>query len=118
MRYKILPRRVTLVIYKNETDTAYSASCQININGSHGTIDTLVGGDFYVFLARRGYQIFKDLGLTEVYAAVVPAHLRLLKRYLKHSDLVITELHTNTANYDGVDIELVWIKITEKSLPE
>jgi hypothetical protein len=83
MRYEVIPRRVTLLIYdETYSDINYVASCQVNINGTKGTIDTLNGKDFYKFLQEYGLKPFKDLGLNEVSAAVSLLHLRLIKRML------------------------------------
>lgn len=114
MKYKILPRRVSLLIYDDVDSNNYTAACQININGRHGTIDTLIGSDFYKFLAKYGYQPFKDLGLIEVSAAVTKAHLRLLRRTLK--DINITEIDDSVEI--GDNLKLCWIRMTEKSPQE
>ena len=113
MQYKFLTRRVTLLIFSDNDNVNYTAACQININGIHGTIDTLVGGDFYKMLSQYGYQPFKDLGLVEVSAAVTPAHLRLLRRQLQNINIKITE--TEEPRTDNNTITLHWIRMTEKS---
>lgn len=108
MKYKLLPRRVSLLVYDDNDELNYIASCQINITGNRGTIDTLNGKGFYKFLAEKGIQLFIDLELEEIQAAVSPAHLRLMKRSLKNQPIVITE--------EGgmFNPPLVWIKITKK----
>jgi hypothetical protein len=111
MQYKFLPRRVTLLVFDDKDNVNYTAACQININGKYGTIDTLVGGDFYKMLAEYGYQPFKDLGLVEISAAVTYAHLRLLKRQLR--DIKITEVEEPST--EDSHLKLCWIRITEKS---
>lgn len=113
MKYKILPRRVTLLIFNDNDPINYSAACQININGCHGTIDTLIGTDFYSFLAEHGYQPFKDLGLIEISAAVTEAHLRLLKRRLKNINIKITEIEE--PEEVGPNLKLCWVRMSEKS---
>ena len=106
-------RRVTLLIFDGNSEVNYSAACQININGSHATIDTLLGKDFYKFLLEYGYAPFKKLGLVEVRAAVTPAHLRLLKQKLKDIDtVVITDIEEEECI--GPDLKLHWISMTEK----
>lgn len=111
MKYKVLTRRVTLLIFGKDP-VNYSAACQININGRHGTIDTLIGSDFYEFLSEYGYKPFKDLGLVEVSAAVTEAHLRLLRRRLKDIDIEIT--HTEEPEEVGPNLKLCWVRMTEK----
>lgn len=114
MKYKTLIRRVTLLVFNDNDSVNYTASCQININGVHGTIDTLIGGDFYNFLAEYGYQPFKDLGLVEVSAAVTKPHLRLLKAKLKNiNTVVITKI--GEPEEVGPNLKLYWIRMTEKS---
>lgn len=110
MKYKVLPRRVTLLVYPEFDNVNYTASCQININGVHGTIDSLSGKDFYKFLLIHGYKPFKDLGLVEVSASISPAHLRLLKTKLKDT-IKILELGEPEEVAPG--IKLCWIKMTE-----
>lgn len=111
MKYKFLTRRVTLLIFDDVDSVNYTAACQININGRHGTIDTLVGKGFYNFLAEYGYAPFKELGLVEVSAAMTPAHYRLLSHKLKGiKSIKITEV----AEPDpSGDISLFWIRMTE-----
>lgn len=114
MKYKVLTRRVSLLVFKDSDPTNYSAACQININGKHGTIDTLIGKDFYELLHEHGYKPFKDLGLIEVSAAMTPAHLRLLRMYLKDiNSIVITEVEE--PEEFGPNLKLVWVRMTEKS---
>lgn len=114
MKYKVLTRRVTLLIFNDNDSVNYTASCQININGVHGTIDTLIGSDFYKFLEKYGYQPFKDLGLIEVSAAVTAAHLRLLRTRLKDiNTIIITDIEE--PEKVGPNLKLHWIRMTEKS---
>ena len=110
MHYKILVRRVTLLVYPEGDNINYSASCQVNINGVHGTIDSLSGKDFYKFLMINGYKPFKDLGLKDVSASITPAHLRLLQSKLKDS-IKIIELGSPEEVAPG--LELCWIKMIE-----
>lgn len=91
MKYLILPRRVSLLILGKEDSNNYTASCQININGKYGTIDSLIGSDLYVFLKANGFNVFKELGLIEVSAVVSDSHLILIKRYLKNTNISIIE---------------------------
>ena len=111
MKYKILPRRVTLLIYDDKDLAKYTASCQININGTKGTIDTLMGGDFYKFLIENGFDIFKSIGLEEVGAMMSTAHIKLLRRYL--GDRVDIKVG-NIINLESIPKEFVWVVITEK----
>ena len=114
MKYKTLIRRVTLLVFNDHDSVNYTASCQININGVHGTIDTLIGSDFYKFLEKYGYKPFKDLGLQEVSAAVTAAHLRLLRIKLKDvNTVVITGIEE--PEEVGPNLKLYWIRMTEKS---
>lgn len=109
MKYEILTRRVTLLIYGKDSNN-YSSTCQININGNRGTIDTLVGGDLYKFLQINGFDVFKNLGLTEVYACMTPSHIRLLKRYL--NKILDIDVSSNIFKNGLVDVQ--WVKMTEK----
>lgn len=111
MKYKVLTRRVTLLIFGKDP-VNYSAACQININGLHGTIDTLIGSDFYEFLSEYGYQPFKDLGLVEVSAAVTEAHLKLLRRRLKNINIEITKIEE--PEEVGPNLTLCWVRMIEK----
>jgi hypothetical protein len=112
MKYKILPRRVTLLIFNDNDSVNYSAACQVNINGQHGTIDTLIGKDFYKFLAENGYKPFEDLGLVEVSAAVTPAHCRLLQARLKGIKTIqVTEIEEPEKDAPG--LKLCWIRMTK-----
>ena len=113
MKCRVVPRRVTLLIFSDTDDTRCLASCQLNINGTKGTIDTLMGGDFYKYLLEHGTSIFfKDLKLDEVSAMVSKSHIRLLKRYLGES-LVITEVHP--VSIEDVSTKFVWITMTQKN---
>lgn len=117
MKYKILTRRATLLVYEENDPVNYTAACQININGRHGTIDTLLGTGFYKFLSKYGYKPFKDLGLVEVSAGVTRAHLRLLRRELNGiGDINIEETGEPVEIDSG--IQLHWIRMTEKSPQE
>lgn len=111
MKYKVLPRRVTLLVYADDDPINYTASCQVNINGNRGTIDTLMGGDFYKLLVEQGFDVFKDMGLVEVSAMVSTSHIRLLKRYLKEK-IIITE--EGGIFMEGIPRDFVWVRITEK----
>lgn len=113
MKYKTLTRRVTLLVFNDNDSVNYTAACQININGTHGTIDTLLGSDFYKFLHKYGWGPFGDLGLKEVSAGVTVSHLKLLKRYLKHINVNIVE--ENTSEKIDHELSLHWIRMTEKS---
>lgn len=110
MKYEILTRRVTILIYDEDySDINYVASCQVNINGSRGTIDTLNGKDFYKFLLEHGLKPFNDLGLDEVSAAVSLAHLRLLKRMLGN----IIYIEEVGEPFKIGKAEVIWIRMTE-----
>ena len=113
MKYKYLTRRVTLLIFNDHDPINYSACCQININGNRGTIDSLVGKAFYEFLHEYGYIPFKELGLVEVCAAMTPAHLRLLKMYLKDIETVCID-HIDEPEPDGSTLRLCWVRMVEK----
>jgi hypothetical protein len=113
MKYKFLVRRVTLLVFDDNDPINYAACCQININGTHGTIDSLVGKSFYEFLHEYGYKPFSDLGLVEVSAAMTPAHLRLLKMYLKDIDTVCVD-HIEEPEPDGSALRLCWVKMIQK----
>lgn len=113
MKYKFLTRRVTLLVFSDHDPINYSACCQININGTHGTIDSLVGKDFYEFLHEHSYKPFADLGITEVCAAMTPAHLRLLKMYLKDIDTICID-HVEMPTESSNPVKLCWVKMTQK----
>lgn len=107
MKYKLIPRRVSLLMYDDDDSINYTSSCQININGTKGTIDTVNGKGFFKFMAQNAIKVFKEeLGLTEVGAAVAEPMLRKIKNIPGISVLVDKEL----TNVDG--IPLYWIKIT------
>lgn len=110
MKYKIVPRRVSLLIYSEEDPVNYIASCQININGTKGTIDTLNGKDFYKFLAQHGISVFESLGLDEIGAAVSPAHLRLLKRILPKE----VALEETGGLFEIGSAAVTWIRLTRR----
>jgi hypothetical protein len=109
MKYKLLTRRVTLVIYSDHDEVNYTASCQININGNKGTIDTVNGKDFYRFIKEKGLQPFKDLGLSEVSGAISKAHFRLMKRSLKGISEVIEDGEIYSVEEGKID--LIWVTI-------
>jgi hypothetical protein len=111
MKHKVLVRRVSLLIFNDEDTDNYSACCQININGTHGTIDSLLGTDFYLFLKTHGFDVFKNLGLKEVACNVSTAHLTLIKRYLKHTNIDIHEVDKHKHTDDFI---LNWITFKEK----
>ena len=111
MKYKFLTRRVSMLVFDDNDPVNYVASCQININGNDGTIDTLNGKDFYKCLRQYGVKPFKELGLDEVRACVTPAHLRIIKANL--SDAMNINTLGEFTSAEG--IELVWISFTEKS---
>ena len=92
MKYIMAPRRVTLLIYGDEDSPNYTASCQININGSYATLDTLIGPDFYKFLSEHGFAPFKELGIKHVGAIVTVAHSKLILRRLKTIDSIEVEM--------------------------
>jgi hypothetical protein len=115
MRYEILPRRYTLLIYDDNTpDTVnYSASCQINVNGNRGTIDTLNGKDFYKFLSIHGIEPFEKLGLEEIGAVLTIPHLRLLKKCLP-KNVKLEEVGGTFSVGEAND--LVWVRLTKEKL--
>lgn len=112
MKYEILTRRVTILIYDEDySDINYVASCQVNINGSRGTIDTLNGKDFYKFLSNEGVSLFFDkLKLTEVGAAVSIPHMRLIKKSLREH----INLEQVGPPFNIGKAEVVWIRMTRK----
>ena len=112
MNYKILPRRVSILVFSEGDDTNYTASCQLNINGNKGTIDSLVGSDFYKFIKEYGFKPFNDLGLLEVTACMTLAHKRLLTRYLKNTDMDIVEQAGVFVSKNNV--ELIWVLLTRR----
>lgn len=111
MKYKIVPRRYSLLVYDESDTKNYVASCQINVNGTKGTIDTLNGTMFYKFLAEYGIEVFEELGLDEIGAAISPAHLRLLKKVLP------TYVHIEEVGglFNIGDAEVVWVRLTRKT---
>lgn len=111
MKFKILPRRVTVLVYGDEDSTNYTASCQVNINGNRCTIDTLMGGDFYKIWLKKELNLFKELNVIEICAAVNSGHLKLLKRYFKDS---LNFEEEGGVFIPGTDKELIWVRITEK----
>ncbi len=111
MKYKFLQRRVTLLIFDDNDPVNYTASCQININGRHGTIDSLVGSGFYAWLSEYGWKPFADLGLIEVSAAMTPAHYRLLRSKL--AGIKTIKIAEITEPDENGDIKLYWIRMTK-----
>lgn len=109
MRYELVPRRVTLLMYSDDdvSNINYSSSCQININGTKGTIDTVNGKDFFKFMNIHAKEVLVDkLGLTEVGAAVGEPMLRKIQKIPGITVTVSPEM----TNVNG--IELYWINIT------
>ena len=113
MHYKIIPRRVSLLIYDDSDPIKYTASCQININGTYATLDTLNGKDFYKFLMEKGLQPFLDLGITEVRALITKQHLRLLKKVMSAAVVIKEE---DSKSFLGIDF--VWVSMVERDLSE
>jgi len=111
MKFKILPRRVTVLVYGDDNSVNYTASCQVNINGNRCTIDSLMGGDFYKMWLSGKLNLFKELNVIEICAAVKIGHLKLLKKYFKDKYNIIEEAGLFI---EGTSDELVWIRITEK----
>lgn len=104
---------MSLLVYEDDDEIHYVASCQININGTHATLDTLNGKGFYKFLAEKGLQPFLELGITEVRAMVTRQHLRLLKKVMSAA-IIVTEESTLSIH----DIDFVWISMVERDLKE
>lgn len=107
MRYKLVPRRVSLLIYDDTDSINYTASCQININGTKGTIDTVNGRGFFKFINLYAKKVFRDeLGLTEVGAAVAEPMLRKIQSIPG----IIVSIDKELTSVD--EISLYWITIT------
>lgn len=105
MRYELINRRVTLLMYSDDSIN-YSSSCQININGTRGTIDTVNGRDFFKFMSVHAKEVFADkLGLSELGAAVAEPMLRKIQ---KIPGITVT-VDSEKTNVNG--IELYWINI-------
>jgi hypothetical protein len=111
MKHRILQRRVTLLIYDDNDSVNYISSCQININGKHGTIDSLVGAGFYNWLAEHGFKPFSELGLVEVSAAMTAAHYRLLRTKLAEINTIKITAVTEPSDTD--ELKLYWIQMKE-----
>lgn len=108
MKYKLLTRRVTLVIYSDHDEVNYVASCQININGNKCFIDTVNGEEFYRFFIENGLAPFKELGLIEISGFVSASHYRLLKK-------IFPDIKTNDDTHSIDDkIQLIGITIPVK----
>ena len=82
MHYAVVVREVSVLLYESTTREQYD-SFQIQISGQLGTIHSLRVDGFYEFLAREGFGVFTDLGLTCISVVVTDAHLRLIIRQLR-----------------------------------
>lgn len=111
MKFKILPRRVTVLVYGDKDSVNYTACCQVNINGNRCTIDSLMGGDFYKMWLTGQLNLFKELNVVEIAASVKTGHLKLLRRYFAKKYNFTEEAGVFI---EGIQEELVWIRITEK----
>lgn len=83
------------------------ASFQVAQVGDIGMIDSLMGRGFYELLADTGLQPFRDLGIRHVYAALSPAHFRLLRAALKGARVE----QQGTCRINGRDIP--WVQISD-----
>lgn len=111
MKYKLIPRRLSLLIYEDDDPVNYVASCQLNINGNKCTIDTLNGEKFYKFLKEVDIvKLFEDIGVSELGIAVSEAHYRLILRELRHKNINIVK--QDSFNFHS--IKLNWVVITPK----
>ena len=82
MRYRILDRESTILMFDREGTINPSSSLQVMRVGDRGMIHSLLGAGFYALLAESGLKPFRDLGLRYVYAAISDAHLALMRRRL------------------------------------
>lgn len=80
MSYKILDRESTVLLFPKDGDLNPTSSFQVMRVGDRGMIHSLLGGGFYDLLSQEGLAPFRDMGVKYVYAAVSPAHLRLMRK--------------------------------------
>lgn len=108
MRYELITRRVTLLMYDDNDTINYSSSCQININGTIATIDTVNGKAFFKFMNMHWKEVFVDkLGLTEIGAAVAEPMLRKIQGI---PGITVT-VHPEMTNVNGVILHWINIKL-------
>ena len=84
MRYTILEREKTMLLFDRENTINPSSSLQIMQVGDRGMVHSLNGPGFYKLLEGGGLRPFEEMGLRSVYAAVSNPHLSLMRTMLHH----------------------------------
>lgn len=89
MKYMIVPRMNSILMYAKPDSIRYTSSCQVMLDGDEGFIHTLNGADFYRLLTEDGLEPFKAMGLSTVRASISPGHVRLMSAALSgHADVI------------------------------
>lgn len=84
MKYKVLQRESTVLLFDRRDSINPRSSLQVMQVGDRGMIHTLMGPGFYKLLEVCGLAPFEELGLHYVYAAVSDPHLSLMRTMLRN----------------------------------
>ena len=111
MRYEILDRQKSVIVFDNDEGLNYAASCQVFTYGDRGFLYNLNGVRFYRVWStpEAARQFFLDLGVVSLEGYVGGAHARLLRTSLK--DVANVEF-TGRGHMSGHPME--WVRITPK----
>ena len=110
MYYKILERESTVLLFSRDGDLNPTSSFQIMRVGDRAMIHSLIGEGFYKILSDIGIKPFLDMGVRHVYAAVSPAHYRLMRNKVSSGIVITLE---GDCFIDGHKFK--WIKVTNET---
>ena len=111
MRYEILDRQKSVIIFDNDEGLNYAASCQVFTYGDRGFMYNLNGVRFYrLWDTPEAVRLFfSDLGIVSLEGYVGDAHARLLRTTLRG---VANIEFTGRGCMNGHSME--WVRMTPK----
>lgn len=109
MHFKIIERQASVLVFENEADVNYVASCQVFQYGDVGIMYGINGRKFYELMAVHGAQVMAQLRVKSLEGYITPSHARLMRIALRRvAD--VTEAHEGMM----AGHHMVWIVIKPK----
>lgn len=109
MRYAVVDRQCSVLIFKDHSEINYVSSCQIFTYGDVGIMYGINGHQFYELMSKQGLDVMNEIGVTTLQGYVTAKHARLMRMALRDI-ATVTEAHRGMM----AGHEMIWMIIKAK----
>ncbi len=110
MLFKLVERQASVIVFEDQADINYCASCQVFLYGDVGLMYGINGVKFYELMAEQGPQVMAELGVKTLEGYVTKAHARLMR-------IAVKRVADVTVRHEGMMAghPMVWVVISRRN---